>query len=135
MKCAFGKTGLTEKELNEWMYRPVTARHSQFDCLKGYYNFDDLSEDISINRAAEGRLSFHLRNGRLEQYKSAPLAYAVENDNPLFRAEYGEQELFKVVALPAEWDVDRGKRDFQLLKLRIETQGEQSPKAVKRTGA
>ena len=125
------KTGLTEKELNEWMYRPVTARHSQFDYLKGYYNFDDLSEDISINRAAEGRLSFHLRNGRLEQYKSAPLAYAVENDNPLFRAEYGEQELFKVVALPAEWDVDRGKRDFQLLKLRIETQGEQSPKAVK----
>ena len=76
-------------------------------------------------------MSFHLRNGRLEQYKSAPLAYAVENDNPLFRAEYGEQELFKVVALPAEWDVDRGKRDFQLLKLRIETQGEQSPKAVK----
>ena len=39
--------------------------------------------------------------------------------------------MFKVVALPAEWDVDRGKRDFQLLKLRIETQGEQSPKAVK----
>lgn len=139
-KTAFGgcidevriwKTELTEKELNEWMYRPLTARHAKFKDLKGYYNFDDFSEDISINRAAEGRLSFHLRNGRSEQYKTAPLAYAVENDNPLFHSEYGKQELFKVVALPTEWDADQGKRDFQLLKVRIETQGEQSPKAVK----
>lgn len=139
-KTAFGgcidevriwKTELTEKELNEWMYRPLTARHSKFKDLKGYYNFDDFSEDISINRAAEGRLSFHLRNGRSEQYKTAPLAYAVENDNPLFHSDYGKQELFKVVALPTEWDADQGKRDFQLLKLRIETQGEQSPKTVK----
>lgn len=125
------KTGLTEKELNEWMCRPITPRHAKFNALKGYYNFDDLEEDVSINRVAEGRLSFHLRNGRLEQYKTAPLAYAVENDNPLFRVEYGEQELFKVVALPSEWDADQGKHDFQLLKLRIETQGERSPKAVR----
>lgn len=125
------ETGLTEKELNEWMCRPVTSRHSKFSYLKGYYNFDDLSEDVSINRAAEGRLSFHLRNGRLEQYKSAPLAYAVENDNPMFRVEYGKQELFKVVALPTEWDADQGERDFQLLKLRVETQGGQSPETVK----
>lgn len=125
------ETELTEKELNEWMYRPLTARHGKLDSLKGYYNFDDLSEDVSINRAAEGRLSFHLRNGRLEQYKTAPLAYAVENDNPLFHAEYGVQKLFKVVALPTEWDIDQGKRDSQLLKLRIETQGERSPEVVK----
>lgn len=125
------ETELTESDLKEWMYRPVTVRHRKFNYLKGYYNFDDLSEDVSLNRAAEGRLSFHLRNGRLKQYEAAPLAYAVENDNPLFHAEFGAQKLFKVVSLPTEWDADQGKRDFQLLKLRIETQGELSPEAVK----
>lgn len=124
-------TGLTEEELKEWMYRPITARHHKLDCLKGYYDFDDLSEDVSLNRVARGRLSFHLRNGRLEQYKDAPLACPVENDNPLFRQEYGKQELFKVVAIPSEWDADQGSRDVQLLKLRIETQGEEKAQQVK----
>lgn len=125
------KTDLTEKELNEWMYRPVTMHHAKFKYLKGYYNFDDFSEDVSLNRVAEGRMSFHLRNGRLQPYGSAPLAYAVKNDNFLFRASYGKQKLFKVVSIPTEWDADRGVRDFQLLKLRIEMQGEQSPETVK----
>ena len=121
---------LTEKELQRWMYRPLTARHDKFPYLKGYYNFDDFSDDLSLNRAGEGRMSFHLRNGRLKQYGNAPLAYAVKNDNPLFHAEYHAQQLFKVVAIPSEWDADKGSRDFQLLKLRIEAQGEKSPLRV-----
>ena len=83
---------LTEKELQQWMYRPLTARHDKFPYLKGYYNFDDFSDDLSLNRAGEGRMSFHLRNGRLKQYGNAPLAYAVKNDNPLFHAEYHAQQ-------------------------------------------
>ena len=88
-------TGLTKKELKAWMYRPLTNRHPQFDKLKGYYNFDDLSDDISLNRAAEGRMSFHIRNGRLKQYEKQPLAYIVENDNKLFHADLKKQKLFK----------------------------------------
>lgn len=125
------RTELTGEELRRWMYRPLTPEHTKFSYLKGYYNFDDLTDDVSLNRAAEGRMSFHLRNGRLKQYETAPLAYAVENDNLLFRTDYGKQRIFKVVALPTEWDADRGCRDFQLLKLRIETQGERSPLVVR----
>lgn len=125
------ETELSSKDLCQWMYRPVTPKHKKFKYLKGYYNFDDFSDDISLNRAAEGRLSFHLRNGRLEQYKNAPLAHAIISDNPLFQTNYGKQELFKVVALPTEWDADKGQKDFQLIKLRIETQGEISAQTIK----
>lgn len=125
------ETELSSKDLCQWMYRPVTPKHKKFKYLKGYYNFDDFSDDISLNRAAEGRLSFHLRNGRLEQYKNAPLAHTIINDNPLFQTNYGKQELFKVVALPTEWDADKGQKDFQLIKLRIETQGEISAQTIK----
>lgn len=72
-----------------------------------------------------------MRNGRLEQYKNAPLAHTIINDNPLFQTNYGKQELFKVVALPTEWDADKGQKDFQLIKLRIETQGEISAQTIK----
>lgn len=125
------ETGLTQKELKEWMYRPLTARHKKFKYLKGYYDFDDFSNDVSINRAAKGRMSFHLRNGRKEQYETASLAHRVVSDNPLFQTDYGKQKLFQVTALPTEWDADKGTCDFQLLKLRIEAQGEHSPLAVK----
>ena len=124
-------TGLTKKELKAWMYRPLTNRHPQFDKLKGYYNFDDLSDDISLNRAAEGRMSFHIRNGRLKQYEKQPLAYIVENDNKLFHTDLKKQKLFKTVVLPTEWDAQQGEHDFQLLKLKIETQGKQNPKSVR----
>lgn len=125
------ETELTVKELKNWMYHPLTARHPKFSHLKGYYNFDDLADDFSANRAARGRLSFHLRNGRLKQYEKAPLAYAVENDNPIFRTEERIQELFRLVAVPAEWDADQGMEKFQLLKLRIETVGNLSPLCVR----
>lgn len=124
-------TGLTGKELKTWMYRPLTARHPQFRHLKGYYTFDDLAEDLSVNKAAKGLLSFHIRNGRLKQYENAPLAYTVANDNPLFQTKEKPQELFQAVVIPTEWDVDQDSRDFQLLKLRIETEGAQKPLHLK----
>lgn len=125
------ETELSSKDLCQWMYQPLTSKHKKIKQLKGYYNFDDFSDDISLNRAAEGRLSFHLRNGRIEQYKNAPLAHAIINDNPLFQNNYGKQKLFKVVTLPTEWDADKGQKDFQLIKLRIETQGEISAQTIK----
>lgn len=124
-------TGLTEKELKAWMYGPLTARHPQFRHLKGYYTFDDLGDDMSVNKVAKGPLSFHLRNGRLKQYEDAPLAYAVENDNPLFQTKQKAQELFQAVVIPTEWDVDQDSKDFQLLKIRIETEGTRKPLSMK----
>lgn len=124
-------TGLGERELSSWMNRKITPKHPAFNSLKGYYTFDDWADDMSVNWAGKGRQSHHLRNGRVKQYGTAALAVAIENDNPAFQQPPQAQQLFNAVVHANEWDADQGKRDYQMLKLRITVDGEKKPLALK----
>lgn len=121
------RTALTGKTISKWMNRPVDPSHPGFASLYGYYNFDDLDDEVSVNLAGKGHQAFHIRNGRTKQYGDAPIAFAVTNDNPGFSRYNGRQRLFNAVAISSEWDSDQGSRDEQALKLRIAVQGSKKP--------
>lgn len=46
------------------MNRPVEATHPAFKSLWGYYNFDDLKDETSVNWVGKGHQAYHIRNGR-----------------------------------------------------------------------
>lgn len=121
------KTGLGEKMIKKWMNKSITPRHPEFKNLKGYYTFDDLEDDMSVNLTGVGRFTYHLRNGRNDYYGNAPLAYRVINDNPSFQNKSGNQQLFHAATIHNEWDADQGTSDYQLLKIRIVTSGDRKP--------
>ncbi|GKG72393.1 hypothetical protein CE91St1_15360 [Parabacteroides goldsteinii] len=106
------------------MNRPIEAEHPFFKNLKGYYNFDDLEDEISINWVGKGHQAYHIRNGRNKYKGTLPLAYGVINDNPSFRSYTGKQKLFNAVCINSEWDADQGTKDDQIVKLRLAVQGD-----------
>lgn len=105
------------------MNRPVEATHPAFKSLWGYYNFDDLKDETSVNWVGKGHQAYHIRNGRNKYNEKAPLAHAVPNDNPAFKEFDGNQQLFNAVIIQSEWDADQGSKNDQALKLRIAIQG------------
>ena len=109
------------------MNRPVEATHPAFKSLWGYYNFDDLKDETSLNWVGKGHQAYHIRNGRNKYNEKAPLAHAVPNDNPAFKEFDGNQQLFNAVIIQSEWDADQGSKNDQALKLRIAVQGSKNP--------
>lgn len=109
------------------MNRPVEATHPAFKSLWGYYNFDDLKDETSVNWVGKGHQAYHIRNGRNKYNEKAPLAHAVPNDNPAFKEFDGNQQLFNAVIIQSEWDADQGSKNDQALKLRIAVQGSKNP--------
>ena len=121
------RTALPEQTICHWMNRPVEATHPAFKKLWGYYNFNDLKDETSVNWVGKGHQAYHIRNGRNKYNEKAPLAYAVPNDNPAFKEYSGKQQLFNAVVIQSEWDADQGSKDDQALKLRIAVQGSKNP--------
>lgn len=121
------KTALPASTISQWMNKPLTPRHPAFKTLKGYYTFDETGNEMFVNWAARGHLSFHARNGRVSYYGKEPLAHTVINDNPMFENPLQKQELFNAVTVLSEWDTDQGTKDDQILKLRIAVQGSDKP--------
>lgn len=117
-------TGLPVNVVQAWMNRPIEAEHPFFKNLKGYYNFDDLEDEISVNWVGKGHQAYHIRNGRNKYKGTLPLAYGVINDNPSFRSYTGKQKLFNAVCINSEWDADQGTKDDQVVKLRLAVQGD-----------
>ncbi len=118
---------LSQETLNQWKGKSLAAKHPHFDDLIAYYPFDDFKDELSINWAAKGLQSYHARNGRLDFYGSAPMSYAVKNNNTLFETYNGTQNIFDATVINSEWDVDRGANDCQILKLRIAVNGNEKP--------
>jgi len=121
------RTALQERTIRQWMNRPIAANHPDFQKLWGYYNFNDLKQETSVNWVGKGHQAYHIRNGRNKYNGKAPLAYAVPNDNPAFKEYEGNQRLFNAVVIQSEWDANQGSKDNQALKLRIAVQGSQNP--------
>lgn len=121
------RSALPAPVIQKWMCRPVEREHPYFGALWGYYNFDDLKEETSVNWVGKGYQAYHIRNGRNKYNGTAPLAYPVANDNPAFKIYEGKQKLFNAVVIRNEWDVDQGTSGSQVLKLRIAVQGSESP--------
>ncbi len=121
------RSALPAGVIRKWMNRPVEKEHPFFRSLWGYYNFDDLKEETSVNWVGKGHQAYHIRNGRNKYNGTAPLAYPVLNDNPAFKNYEGKQKLFNAVVIRNEWDVDRGTSGSQALKLRIAVQGSDAP--------
>lgn len=118
---------IPEKVLQAWKGRPVQPSHPCFNNLKGYYTFDDGVEESSVNWVGKGHLAYHVRNYRSVPKEQLPLAYTVVNDNPAFKQPNQSQPLFNAVVIDSEWDVDQGKKDDQILKLRIAVNGSRKP--------
>lgn len=121
------RSALPEQTIRRWMNRPVEATHPAFKSLWGYYNFDDLKDETSVNWVGKGHQAYHIRNGRNKYNEKAPLAHAVPNDNPAFKELDGNQQLFNAVIIQSEWDADQGSKNDQALKLRIAVQGSKNP--------
>jgi len=121
------RTALPEQTIRHWMNRPVEVTHPAFKMLWGYYNFNDLKDETSVNWVGKGHQAYHIRSGRNKYNEKAPLAYAVPNDNPVFEEYSGNQQLFNAVVIQSEWDADQGSKDDQALKLRIAVQGAKNP--------
>ena len=121
------RSALPEQTIRRWMNRPVEATHPAFKSLWGYYNFDDLKDETSVNWVGKGHQAYHIRNGRNKYNEKAPLAHAVPNDNPAFKEFDGNQQLFNAVIIQSEWDADQGSKNDQALKLRIAVQGSKNP--------
>lgn len=117
--------GLPVKTLQAWMNRPIEAEHPFFKNLQGYYNFDDLEDEISVNWVGKGHQAYHIRNGRNNYKGTSPLAYGAVNNNPAFKSYTGKQKLFNAICINSEWDADQGAKDDQVVKLRIAIQGEE----------
>ena len=118
-------TALPETILQQWAKKPITAKHPNFKNLKGYYNFDDLKDDVSLNLVGKGHQAYHLRNTRLNYKGKLPLAYLVPNNNPQFANATKNQEVFNAVTIESEWDGLQGAKNDQLLKLRVVVNGAQ----------
>lgn len=121
------RTALSLQTIRHWMNRPIEVTHPAFKMLWGYYNFNDLKDETSVNWVGKGYQAYHIRNGRNKYNEKAPLAYAVPNNNPKFKEYDGNQQLFNAVVIQSEWDVDQGSKDDQALKLRIAVQGSKRP--------
>ena len=93
------RSALPEQTIRRWMNRPVEATHPAFKSLWGYYNFDDLKDETSVNWVGKGHQAYHIRNGRNKYNEKAPLAHAVPNDNPAFKEFDGNQQLFNAVII------------------------------------
>lgn len=124
------REALPAEVIRKWMNGPVQREHPCFEALWGYYNFDDLKDERTVNWVGKGHQAYHLRNGRNKYNGKAPLAYAVPNDNAGFKNYNGKQQLFNAVAIQNEWDIDQGTSGSQAIKLRIAVQGSQSPMSL-----
>lgn len=123
----FWESAVPQETIQSWMNKPLTPGHPAFKSLAGYYPFDDMTEETSVNWVGKGHQAYHIRNGRLNFRGQAPVAYTVTNENPAFTVPAQKQELFNAVVIPSEWDADRGTRDDQILKLRIAVNGDREP--------
>lgn len=119
--------GFSGTTLREWMFQPLNSSHPNFNKLKGYYNFDELKNNVSLNLVGKGVQPYHLRNTRKKYSGDLPLAYLVKNDNLLFVTPEKKQELFNAVVIQSEWDADQNEKNDELLKLRVVMNGSHSP--------
>lgn len=119
--------GLTVSELNDWKNKPIEPTHPSFANLVGYYNFEDLTDEVSVNLVGKGHQPYHIRNCRVAYAGTVPLAYTIGNDNTSFVVPTKNQELFNAVTIQSEWDADKGALDDQVLKLRVATNGNLNP--------
>ncbi len=136
------KNAVDEKELRKWMARPLLPEHRYFKDLIAYYPLDESMGKMAVNWVGKGVSSYHLRNGRAcynanaaytwsnpSRWKAfyenidTPLACTVPACNPHFAEHTDKTKLFYAVTLCNEWDVRQGKRDEQLLKIRIALSG------------
>jgi endonuclease/exonuclease/phosphatase family metal-dependent hydrolase len=121
-------TALAPATLRQWMYQPLTPHHPDFRSLKGYYTFDDMQDDVSLNLVGKGHQAYHIRNTRKNYKGTLPLATLVKNDNPLFKVPASQaQQLFNAVTIQSEWDADQGSKGDAVLKLRIVANGTAAP--------
>ena len=114
---------LSDEAIKEWMKRPLTASHPEFEYLKGYYRFDEPSSDMYLNWAANGPISFHARNDRMDYYGSSNISPTESSDNREFESGKKRKELFNAVEIASEWDSPQGSIDQQIIKLRIAISG------------
>ncbi len=122
------ETALPEATLQEWKGKPLTPAHPSFKSLVGYYPFDDMKEESSVNWVGRGHQAYHIRNGRIDYKGNQPAAYAVSCDNPHFKVpEDQPRQLFNAIVIPSEWDVEQGVKDDQQVKLRLAITGNGKP--------
>ncbi|WP_316790211.1 endonuclease/exonuclease/phosphatase family protein [Pedobacter frigoris] len=105
--------------LKKWAYRPLNSNHPDYKSLKGYYNFDAMSDDVCLNLVGKGHQAYHMRNTRLDYKGKLPLAKLAVNDNSLFKSAVSKDQIFNAVTIQSEWDADQGSENNQILKLRI----------------
>ncbi len=125
------KTALSEKTIRQWRAVPLSPKHKSLSDLVAYYNFDAGIDDTALNWMGSGYLSYHLRNGRVNYSGNKPVAHAVSANNKDFTPYEGNQRIFSVVPIESEWDVVRGSKENQMMKMRICTQGKRKPIFVK----
>ncbi|MDR2954921.1 MAG: endonuclease/exonuclease/phosphatase family protein [Prevotella sp.] len=121
---------ISESTLKEWMNAPLRASHPDIKKLKGYYPFDEVLEESSVNWVGKGYQPYHIRNYRYEYKEELPLAHTDINDNQSFGKEDFPQEVFNAIVIESEWDVDQGSKDNQFLKIRIAVRGTNKPLKV-----
>jgi PKD repeat protein len=119
-------TAIPIATLNTWKGKPINKTHPDYANLKGYYTFEDMTDETAINLVGKGHLPFHMRNGRTLQYGTLPLAYPVINNNPAFVAPV-DQEICSATTIQSEWDADKGALNNQALKLRVAINGNANP--------
>lgn len=121
------KTALSGAILRKWKGQPLMPNHPSINKLKGYYNFDDLKDNVVLNLVGKGAQAYHIRNTRKNYSGDAALAYLVKSDNILFSSPKKKQDIFNAVVIQSEWDVEQDAKNDALLKLRIVVNGSQSP--------
>lgn len=121
------ETALPEETIKAWMGKPLEPEHPSFNSLIGYYPFDDMVAETSVNWVGRGHQAYHIRNGRVDYKGKQPVAYTVACDNPHFKIPVQAQKFFNAITIPSEWDADRGTKDDQEVKLRIAVQGNKNP--------
>ncbi len=114
---------LSESAIKDWMKRPLTASHPEFKYIKGYYPFDEASSDVYLNWAANGPISFHARNDKMDYYGSSNITPTEICDNNEFTEGKRRIDLFNAVEIASEWDSPQGSTDQQIIKLRIALSG------------
>lgn len=114
---------LSGKQIREWMGRPIDTSHPQRPHLVAYYRFDDQALDAT-DYAGENKAD------RKIYYKSKSSSSGpsyVINDNPSFKIAAQPMKVVASHALRSTLGARPGDKDVELLKLRINVEGNQKP--------
>lgn len=114
---------LSQQTLKKWSGRPVDSTHPSYDDLVAYYRFDDRATDATDYKGdnkADRKIHYKSRSNSLGP------AY-VPNDNKAFTIPREPMRHLSTRALRSTLGARPGDKEVEILKLRINVEGNESP--------